>query len=341
MTRRHVVARLLILVLSGLACTQPTFAQRTYTTAQVGDRALRLELSVPKEEGPHPLIVWVHGGGWVGGDHERMPPFTPYALDAGFAVASLDYRLTSEGGAWGDAPVCWPAQLHDCKAGVRWLRANAARLRLDPDRIYAWGHSAGGHLVTMLALTNDEPAFEGTVGDDLDTSSSVRAVVDFAGPTDLFRMNEDHDRRLGPGLDHDDVRSPESRLLGADQHGHSLETIRANRDSTDWPWKRLRLLCLSASPIEQVDEEDDAPLLIVHGAKDAIVPMPQARRLARACKASGVPHELVVFDEAGHGLFASPATKRALAWLKSLAFAKTAERKADDDRRKRGRNAGE
>lgn len=321
---RLLIART-VLMLAALSASRAGFAQKTFTTAQVGDRALQLELSVPKGQGPHPLIVWVHGGGWVAGDHEKMPPFTPFALEAGFAVASLDYRLASEGGDWGEAPVCWPAQLHDCKAGVRWLRANASRLRLDPERIYAWGHSAGGHLVTMLALTNDEPAFEGTVGNDLDTSSRVEAAVDFAGPSDLFRMNEDHDRRLGRGLDHDAVRSPESQLLGANEHGHSLEAIRANRDATTWPWKRLRLLCLSASPIEQVDEEDDARLLIVHGAKDRIVPAPQARRLARRCEDVGVPHEVIMLEDAGHGLFASPAPKRALDWLKRIAFANSAE----------------
>ena len=329
---RMTALTLKMLILLSIGMNVSCIAQETFTTAQVGGRALELEVSIPKGPGPHPVIIWVHGGGWVGGDHRRMPPFTPFALDAGFAVASLDYRLTSEGGDWGEAPVCWPAQLHDCKAGVRWLRANAARLRLDPERLYAWGHSAGGHLVTMLALTNDEPAFEGTVGTNLGTSSRVEAAIDFAGPSDLFRMNEDHDRSLGPdlgrGLDHDAVRSPESQLLGANEHGHSLEAIRANRDSTAWPWKRLRLLCLSASPIEQVDEEDDARLLIVHGMKDRIVPALQARRLAQRCEAAGVPHEVIILEDAGHGLFASPAPKRALDWLKRIAFAKSVE---DDD----------
>ena len=322
---------LTVLAFFRMGSAESSIAQETFTTARVGGRALELELSVPGGPGPHPVIIWVHGGGWVGGDHRRMPPFTPFALEAGFAVASLDYRLASEGGDWGEASVCWPAQLHDCKAGVRWLRANAPRLRLDPDRMYAWGHSAGGHLVTMLALTNDEPAFEGMVGGRHDTSSRIQAAIDFAGPSDLFSMNEDHDQALGPGMNHDGVRSPESQLLGANRHGHSVGSIKANRASPDWPWKRLRLLCLSASPIEQVDEEDDVPLLIVHGGKDRLVPVAQARRLARACEASEVPHQIIILDEAGHALFASPAPRRALDWLKRVAFEDEVEDEVETD----------
>lgn len=320
---KRLLQTLTILLLINMKCSQIACAQESLTTAEVGGRPLQLELSVPEGPGPHPLIIWIHGGGWVQGSHQKMPPFTPFALEAGFAVASLDYRLASEGGTWGDAPTCWPAQLSDCKAGIRWLRANASSQRLDPDRFYAWGHSAGGHLATMLALTNDEPAFEGTVGSSLNTSSRVDAAVDFAGPSDLFRMNQDHDQTLGPGMNHDGLRSGESQLLGANDHGHSLGSIRNNQARSDWPWKRLRLLCLSASPAEQVDEEDRAPLLIVHGAQDRLVPVAQAHRLASACAASEVPHATIILKKAGHNLFASQAPRLALEWLKSMAFEET------------------
>ena len=291
----------------------------TFRVAEVGDRPLELELLVPEGDGPHPVLVWVHGGGWRGGDHRRLPGFTGPALEAGFAVASLDYRLTTEDGRWGEAPVVWPAQLHDCKAGIRWLRANAAEQRLDPERIYAWGHSAGGHLVTMLALTNDEPAFEGQVGPHLDTSSRVEAVVGSAGPSDLLTMNEP----TGPGrsgLDHDEPESPESLLLGSKIHGKSLGGLKRNLRSNQWPWKRLRLLCESASPIEQVDRDDDALLILIHGRDDRVVPFSQGRRLAERCRRVGVPVETIWLDGVGHDAMRPGPGGEALGRLRRMAF---------------------
>lgn len=291
----------------------------TWTVAEPGGRPLQLELVVPEGPGPHPVLVWVHGGGWRAGDHRRLPGFTKPALEAGFAVASLDYRLTTEAGAWGEAPVVWPAQLHDCKAGIRWLRANAGEHRLDPDRIYAWGHSAGGHLVTMLALTNDEPAFEGQLGAHLDTSSRVEAVVGSAGPSDLLAMNESPSGGR-PRLDHDAIDSPESLLLGSRIHGKSLGELKRNLHRGDWPWKRLRLLCESASPIAQVDEDDDALLILVHGREDRVVPFNQGRRLAERCRRVGVPVETIWLEGVGHDAMRPGPGARALERLRRLAF---------------------
>ncbi len=314
-------------VLTALAPTSASAAPpETCTVALVGGRPLQLELLVPEGPGPHPVLVWVHGGGWRGGDHRRLPGFTGPALQKGFAVASLDYRLSSETGQWGEAPVVWPAQLDDVKAGIRWLRANADTRRLDPDRIYAWGHSAGGHLVAMLALTNDEPAFEGRVGSHLDTSSRVEAVVDSAGPSDLFLI-QDGNPPGGNAIDHDAADSPESLLLGAGEHGHSLGEIKANRKRTDWPWKRLRLLGESASPIRQVDDEDDALLILIHGRKDRLVPFAQAERLAERCRQRSVPVETIWLDEVGHDSMRPEPGSQALDRLRSMAFPAT----VDDD----------
>ena len=308
------------LVVAALSTTASGIAQpETCTVAEVGGRPLQLELLVPEGPGPHPVLVWVHGGGWVGGDHRRFPGFTGPALEAGFAVASLDYRLASEAGQWGDAPVVWPAQLDDLKAGLRWLSANAEEKRLDPDRMYAWGHSAGGHLVAMLALTNDEPAFEGRVGPHLTTSSRVEAVIACAGPSDLFTM-QNGTPPGGNAINHDAVDSPESLLLGAREHGHSLGEVKANLKRTDWPWKRLRLLAVSASPIEQVDAEDDALLILIHGRADRVVPFAQSEQLAASCRRRGVPVETIWLKDVGHNTMLPGPGSQALERLKTLAF---------------------
>lgn len=306
---------LVVLITSPPCIAEP----ETCTVAEIGGRPLQLELLVPEGPGPHPVLVWVHGGGWVGGDHRRFPGFTGPALKAGFAVASLDYRLTSEAGQWGEAPVVWPAQLDDLKAGIRWLRANAETKRLDPDRLYAWGHSAGGHLVAMLALTNDEPAFEGRLGPHLDTSSRVEAVVNVAGPSDLFTMQNGNPPG-GNAINHDAVDSPESLLLGAREHGHSLGEVKANLKRTDWPWKRLRLLGVSASPIEQVDTEDDALLILIHGRADRVVPFAQAEQLAASCRRRGVPVETIWLNEIGHNAMLPGPCSQALNRLQTMAF---------------------
>src|SRR5205823_8686811 len=108
----------------------------------------------PKAEGPVPLVIWVHGGGWQNGDKSRTPALD--LLARGYAVASINYRLSQH------AP--FPAQIHDCKAAVRFLRAHAAEYRLDPDRVGAWGMSAGGHLVALLGTSDGVKELEGDLG---------------------------------------------------------------------------------------------------------------------------------------------------------------------------------
>ena len=302
MIHRHHAARLLLLVATWVTFFTPRALAESHTVAEVGGKPLTLELVRPEGAGPFPVIAWIHGGAWQGGSHTRMPGVTRDALERGFAVASLDYRLTSEAGDWGDAPVTWPAQLHDIKAGIRWLRANAKKLRLDPNRIVVWGPSAGGHLATMVGLTSGEPAFEGAVGTHLDTSSEVALAVDFFGPTDLFLMNRDVTTPPGSTIDHDAPDSPESRLFGAEEHGHSLGAIHAHATDTTAPWPKLNAAVRSASPVHQVDANDRVPLYIAHGKRDRLIAFKQAQRLQRACQEHGVPHQVRWYDNAGHGL---------------------------------------
>jgi len=160
-------------------------AERDIVYAKIGARELKLDLYLPSQPPakPQPLIVWIHGGAWRAGTKDN-PPVIPY-ISRGYAAASIGYRYTQE------AP--FPANADDCKAALNWLRANAAKYNIDPNRIGLWGSSAGGHLV----------AFLGTTG------TQVQAVVDWYGPTLVTRMSHFPSR-----MDHDSPASPESQLLG-------------------------------------------------------------------------------------------------------------------------------
>ncbi len=180
----------------------------------------------------------------------------------GYAVASINYRYSQQ--------AKYPAQIEDCKAAVRWLRANAKKYNLDPDHIGAWGESAGGHLVALLGTTGDAKELEGA-GGNLDQSSRVQAVVDFYGPTDFTQMGK-------PEQDTPDT--PLAKLLG----GRVLE----NKDKA-----------AKANPITFVTKKA-APFLIMHGDKDPLVPHEQSKLLEEALKKSDVEVNLVIVKDAGH-----------------------------------------
>lgn len=162
-----------------------------------GHERQKLDLYVPDVGQNLPLIIWVHGGAWRGRSKAHYIPME--YLNAGYAGASINYRLSQH--------AIFPAQIEDVKAAVRWLRANAATYRLDPNRFAAWGSSAGGHLVAMLGTTRNIEEFK--VGENLGVSSRVRAVVDYFGPTDFLQMDA---QRLPDGLLHDTPDSPESEI---------------------------------------------------------------------------------------------------------------------------------
>src|SRR3954465_965676 len=149
-----------------------------------GHERQRLDLYVPeKADGPLPVIVWVHGGAWLGGSKEGGGPALPF-VRRGYAVASVNYRLSQH--------ARFPAQIEDCKAAIRWLRANAKTYKLDPDRFGAWGASAGVHLVALLGTSGDVKDLGGD-GGTTGQSSRVQAVVDWFGPTDVTKMGGSHD----------------------------------------------------------------------------------------------------------------------------------------------------
>jgi acetyl esterase/lipase len=251
-----------------------------------GFRPLELDLYLPAEgTGPLPVVVFLHGGGWqVGSRHSAGPgyrgapsPFERIA-QAGIAVASLDYRLSGE--------AIWPAQLHDAKAAVRWLRARSSDVGIDPERIAAWGESAGGHLAELLGLTGDDAALEGDAG-ITGTSSRVSAVVAWYAPSDVAAVATD------TGSDPADPTTRENRLLGR-------------------PAPEVPALAAEASPISHVGP-GAPPFLLLHGAADRFIPPVQSLRLHAALVAAGVDAELELYDGAGHMWIGSPeAPSRAL-----------------------------
>lgn len=241
-------------------------AIRDLEYARVGSRALQLDLYLPeKAEGPLPLVIWIHGGAWRAGSRSNCPavPLVP----RGYAVASISYRFSQE--------AVFPAQIHDCKAAVRWLRAHARDYSVDPNRFGVWGASAGGHLAALLGTSGGVQELEGDIGTP-GVSSRVQAVCDWFGPTDFLRIGEHPSR-----IDHYAADSPESQLLG----GPVLE----NRE------KAAR-----ASPITYVSR-DDPPFLIMHGDQDPLVPYQQSELLHEALKKAGVDSTLQIVKGAGHG----------------------------------------
>jgi acetyl esterase/lipase len=236
-----------------------------------GHERQKLDLYLPKAGASLPLIINIHGGAFKMGSKEQGVP-AEY-LARGYAVASINYRLSQH--------AKFPAQIEDCKAAVRWLRAHAAEYRLDPTRFAAWGASAGGHLSAMLGTTGDAKAFD--VGANLDQSSRVQAVVDYFGPTDFLQMDA---HRLPNGMVHDPVDSPESELIGGAIQENKEKTARAN-------------------PINYVTP-GDPPFLICHGDQDPLVPHHQSELLEAALKKAGVPVTFYTVKGAGHGGFRDP-----------------------------------
>ncbi len=233
-----------------------------------GHERQKLDLYLPrkKSDRPRPLIVWVHGGGWRGGDKGRCLPAANQFTARGYAIASIGYRLS-------DTAV-FPAQLEDCKAAIRWLRAHAAAHHIDPDRIAAWGSSAGGHLVALLGVTGGTRAFD--KGGHLDFSSGVQAVVDYYGPADFCDRSllKDKPSLGGP-------ESAESLLIGAAVRDHPEKAA-------------------AASPVAYVTK-GGAPFFIVHGTADPVVPVSQSRRLDAALRDAGVFSRLKLIEGAAHG----------------------------------------
>lgn len=257
-----------------LAVALPAFAG-TFTTfealeyAAPGGESLLLDLRVPDGVGPHPVIVYLHSGAWITGNRFGGPAVRQ--ASRGYAVASIEYRLAPQH--------IWPAQVEDAKAAVRWLRANAARFRLDPERVGVFGTSAGGHIGSVLGTSGGVSSLEGLALGNAQFSSRVRAVVDLYGPTDLLRLQEDKLPCIP--LDGNAPFMPPSLLMGC-------------------PIQQCQEWTRTASPMSYVTP-DDPPFLIMHGMLDCLVPYTQSVSFDAKLREVGVPSTLVLIPNGDHG----------------------------------------
>ena len=258
-----------------------------------GARPLELDLWLPPAPATDvPAVIFLHGGGWrLGSRHGAGPAYAgtspnPFELVAqsGIAVASVDYRLSGE--------ATFPAPLHDAKAAVRWLRARAGEIGVDPQRVPAWGESAGGHLAELVGLTAGDASLDGTIG--IPGTSAVSAVVAWYAPSDIAAVATD------AGTDPLDASTREAQLLGA-------------------PAASVPDLAALASPIRHVTA-GAPPILLLHGRADRLISFRQSQRLHAALVAVGADAHLHLYDDADHMWLgsteaAADALQRTIAFL--------------------------
>jgi len=265
---------MLLLACLPLAAAQPelpgTTIVRDLVFAKIAGKDMALDLYRPSAiQAPLPVVLWIYGGAWRQRNKDRQAGQATWLATKGYAVAVIDYPLSSE--------ARFPTQTHATKAAVRWLRTNADQYKLDAGHIGAWGESSGGHLAAMLAVSGSVADLEGDLGNPKE-SSRIQAVVDFFGPTDFVRMDR---AALPGGMKHDAADSPESLLIGG--------PIQDNKE-----------LAARANPVNYVSA-DDPPILILHGDRDPLVPVNQSELLFDACKETGVKATFFKIVGAGHG----------------------------------------
>ena len=270
---RHLIASLLLLSsiqAAELVVPSNVTFTRDIEFANPDNQHLQVDLAQPKDgQGPFPAVVCIHGGGFRAGKREGYDKLLLTLAQHGYVAITVTYRL---------APAYqFPAAVHDCKAAVRWLRANSAKYHVDPTRIGAMGGSAGGHLAQFLGVTAGVPQFEGE--GNLDQSSAVSCVVNFYGPSDFTKS---YDKSV-------DAKEVLPLFLGGD-----LSTKRNEH--------------IIASPLYWVTP-NAAPTLYLHGTADEYVAYEQATWIVDKLKAATVEAELVGFEGAGHGLKGVPPDK--------------------------------
>ena len=224
---------------------------------------LKLDLYLPegKPTDLMPVVIWVHGGGWLKGSKDKC--MASYLAQSGFAVASIGYRLVDK--------AQWPGQIKDCYAAVRWLRTEGEKYGIDGEKIGAWGSSAGGHLVALMGTREPDGEYE--------VSAKLQAVCDWFGPTNLLTMppNNISETRTAEQV----ANSNGAKLLGA--------TVR-----------EVPGLAKDASALFHVSKEAP-PFLIMHGSEDPGVPLTQSSTFHEALKEAGAESEFVIVEGAGHG----------------------------------------
>ena len=238
-----------------------------------GDEAQKLDIYLPETPSakPLPLIVHIHGGGWRGGS--KFPcPVTPMVLK-GYAVASVEYRFSQK--------AIFPAQIQDCQAAIRWLRAHANHYNFDPEHLGAVGGSAGGHLSALVGTSGGKKAFA-PIGGNEDQSDRVQAVCDIYGPADFSTVAQQaaEDKNVKNIFAFNTPSDPYSGLIGTNLND------KAKADAV--------------SPVHYVSK-DSPPFLILHGTHDTLVPYAQSVQFQAALRAHGIPVWLQTLPGAGHG----------------------------------------
>jgi acetyl esterase/lipase len=259
---------------ANFASVDPTYYDLVYATVS---SAQKLDLYIPTTgSGLFPVVIMVHGGAFMFGDKSEGGGLAgvDQLLAAGYAVASINYRLSGE--------ATYPAQIFDAKAALRFLRANAVKYNLNPDKFGVWGASAGGNLASLLGTTCGEAELEGAELGNPDQSSCVQAVVDWFGPIDFLKMDEQFAGTSCPA-NHNEASSPESMLVGA-----AIQTVPD--------------LVKTTNPMNYITA-DDPPFFIENGTADCNVPPAQSKNLADALSAV-IGADKVIYislDGAGHG----------------------------------------
>jgi len=253
-------------ILSGSTITNVSYA--TSSSAQ------KMDIYIPEGTGPFPVVVLIHGGAFMMGDKSGEASNAAALVANGIAAVSINYRLSGE--------AKFPAQIEDCKAAVRFLRANAAKYNLNPDKIGSWGASAGGNLSSLLGTSSGVAELEGASLGNSGFSSKVIASVDWFGPINFLTMDAEA-TALGFTITTNSSTSPESKLMGA-----AVQTIPAQ--------------VAKANPTTYITS-DDAAFFIQVGSLDRNIPYTQSLNFYNALKgvkgSTDVSYELL--DGAGHG----------------------------------------
>ncbi|TWT61416.1 alpha/beta hydrolase [Rubinisphaera italica] len=280
----------IVLVAASMEHASSIMAQPPFAPAQKNvayddqDKSQVLDVYQTKSEKPAPVMVYIHGGGWRGGSKNQIPGWLRQGFEKGlFSVVAVEYRFTNVDPH--------PAQVNDCVRAIQFIRHNAGKWNLDPQRIGVTGGSAGGHLTLWVALHDDaaEPKSEDPVEQE---SSRVNCAISFAGPTDWSLLSE---------IEH---KHPAYRqLLGYEPRTSADEMKQDAKDDV--------------SPISFVSD-DDPPVMQVHGDHDDIVPIEHAKKMDQKLQEAGVKSELLIIPGGNHGVAgAGPqVTDRATAFVK-------------------------
>ncbi len=256
-----------LLPLRELLQGKTTITHRDLVFASVDGIRLTLDLIIPRSDRKPPLLIWIHGGGWRTGSKAKPP--IRRLISEGFALASISHRFTQQ--------AIFPAQIHDCKGAVRWLRAHQNEYGYDARWIGAVGSSSGGHLAMLLGTSGGVEELEGDVGHCTSESSKVQCVVSHFGPAD-FRLRG----RTQPDIAYTE-KSGSFAMLGGMRYGKVLPELE-----------------VAASPVTYVSD-DSPPILLFHGTNDQFVLFDQSECMVRAYEQVGRPAQLVAVPGAGHG----------------------------------------